>query len=228
MPEIHRYHLAPTTLIPNSPLPLLHYKHFFPPTTSPGPIFDLHERNSWTINWIYRYGPTQPSHYHSLTHESMTVLSGRATIRFGAADLSPDLDANTWGKAGVDFEAGGVEVRAEKGDVFIVPAGVAHKTYDAEPGAGFALLTPGRGKGVEAGDRRGAVEGVVLEGFTMMGAYPRGGVEWDFVEGERGRERRERSWGVGRPGRDPVLGEEKRGICGTWRGEGDGGREGKL
>ncbi|KAK7697297.1 hypothetical protein SLS64_013685 [Diaporthe eres] len=135
-------------------------------------IYDLYDSNGWEVNWIYRYGPTQPSHYHSRSHECMTVLTGKATIRFGAADTSDNLEESTRGQ---DREDGGVELAAEPGDVFIIPAGVAHKTYGASPATEFKLLTPGSGHGpVTAADWRKAVADVQLDGFTMMGSYPKG------------------------------------------------------
>lgn len=38
-------------------------------------------------------------------------------------------------------EAGGIEIEALAGNVFVIPTGVAHKTYDARPSQTFALLT---------------------------------------------------------------------------------------
>ena len=125
MVEIRKYHLQPTELIPNSPRPLLHYKNAIPP--KPGgahrdavSVYDTFTQNGWRVAWIFRYGQTQLSHYHSRAHECMAVLSGTATIRFGAADTSADLQENTYGDA---FEKSGVEVTAEAGDVFVIPAG---------------------------------------------------------------------------------------------------------
>lgn len=214
MVEIKEYHLPPTTLIPNSPNPLLHYKRVFPqsPSTShcnAAQVYNLFSKNTWSVQWIFRYGPTQPSHYHSHTHECMAVLSGTATIRFGVADTSPDMDLNTHGDA---HEDGGIELHAEPGDVFIVPAGVAHKTFDVRPNAEFKLLSPGTGHGIEGGRR--AVERIGLEGFTMMGAYPPGG-EWDFVVGG-GEFERARS--VLKPVLDPIFGDEEIGLVGRWEG----------
>lgn len=114
-------------------------------------------QNGWDVQWIFRYGQTQLSHYHSKAHECMAVLSGTARIRFGVADTLEDLDQNTYGSA---WENGGIEVAAEAGDVLIIPAGVAHKTYDTKPEAEFKLLTPGTGHGIEAEDPKEALAGI--------------------------------------------------------------------
>ena len=145
----------------------------------------------------------------------MAVLSGSATIRFGVADLleHEDQDIEEARK-----EPGGVLVHAEAGDVFVIPAGVAHKTHETVPRAEFALLTPGDGHGIEAEDRRGVLESIEFGGFTMMGAYPEEGSEWDFAVGERvDGGCAPKSWRVPVPRRDPVLGMAEEGICGLWK-----------
>lgn len=144
----------------------------------------------------------------------MTVLTGTATIRFGVADTDPDLDKNTWAGA---RENGGVEITARSGDVFVIPAGVAHKTYDTTPAAPFALLTPGRGRGIQALNVEEALSKVELTGFTMMGAYPENRGEWDFVIGEEDVGRFKAIWNVAKPKRDPVLGDALDGLVGLWK-----------
>lgn len=213
MAEVAKYHLPPTERVPNSPRPLLHYKKAITPGSA-GAAWDLFTNNGWRVSWVFRYGPTQPSHYHSEAHECMAVLSGAATIRFGVADTSDDLEENTSGPA---KEAGGVELRAEAGDVFVIPAGVAHKTFMTRPEAGFALLTPGKGREIPGPDPRGVLEGLVLEGFTMLGAYSGG--DWDFVKAGG---RFEKSWAVPKPELDPVFGVGEEGLCTTWPGTGRG------
>lgn len=172
----------------------------------------MFNKNGWKVSWIFRYGPTQQSHYHSKAHECMAVLSGTATIRFGAADTSEDLDENTHGSA---WESGGIELEAEAGDVFVIPAGVAHKTYNAKPDGEFALLTPGRAQGIEARDVKKVLADVVLSGYTMMGAYSGG--EWDFVKSGGDYEK---VWSVPKPKYDPVFGESGQGLGKEWRGSG--------
>lgn len=143
----------------------------------------------------------------------MAVLSGTATIRFGVADTSLDMNENTNGLA---REEGGVEIEARPGDVFILPAGTAHKTYNAKPDAEFALLTPGDGHDIASGDARVALEGIKLSGFTMLGAYPEEGGHWDFMKGGENVGEFEKVWSVNKPENDPVLGKLEDGICGLW------------
>ncbi|KAI4865860.1 hypothetical protein F4820DRAFT_457938 [Hypoxylon rubiginosum] len=217
MVEIKKYHLPPTHLIPNSPQPLLHYKGLLsePSKRRPEDIHDTLDGNGWETQCIFRYGPTQQSHYHSRIHEAMVVLSGAAVIRFGVADTDPDPDKSAWGGA---REEGGVEIAAAAGDVFVIPAGVAHKTHDATPSAAFSLLTPGEGRGIPAPDVREALAGVRLSGFTMMGAYPKGCGSWDFSVGGDDVGNFEASWNVPRPEKDPFLGDSPDGIVGQWTG----------
>ena len=222
MVEVKKYHLPPTALMPNSPQPLLHYPGFLSQeTTTKGKdsvaiqAHDLFAKNGWETQWVFRYGQTQTSHYHSGVHECMAVLTGNARIRFGVADTVDDMEENTHGSG---REEGGVEIDARAGDVFVVPAGVAHKTFDTTP-AEFALLTPGDGHHVMAkdGSVRDALKDVKLDGFTMVGAYPRGGGRWDFAVGGEDEGEYEKVWTVPKPGNDPVLGKAKEGLCGQWQ-----------
>lgn len=143
----------------------------------------------------------------------MAVLSGSATLRFGVADTAADMDENTYGSG---REEGGVEIEARAGDVFLIPAGVAHKTFDARPEAEFGLLTPGDGHSVAAEDVRGALDGVEISGFTMIGAYPVDRGSWDFQKGGEDVLDREKVWSVEIPECDPVLGKSQDGLLRYW------------
>lgn len=218
MVEVKKYHLPPTALIPNSPYPLLHYPGLLSSqlesSSNIAPqVHSLFAQNGWKTHWIFRYGHTQESHYHRHTHECMAVLSGTATIRFGVADTDPDLEASTHGNG---KEEGGIEVYAQAGDVFILPAGLAHKTHDTSPAAPFALLTPGNAKGVEADDPLEALEKIQLDGFTMLGAYPDGG-QWDYAIGGEDAGQYDQVWKVPKPQSDPVLGSDEMGLVGMWK-----------
>jgi len=215
MVEVRKYYLPPTALIPNSPRALIHYPGILSGESEcvPAKIYDLFLKNGWETQWIFRYGSTQDSHYHSGVHECMAVLSGSATIRFGVADTVPDLEESTHGKGKED---GGIELQAQAGDVFVLPAGTAHKTFDTSPSAEFKLLTPGDGHKVAAEDVRGALDTIQLSGFTMIGAYPRGGGFWDFAKGGESAGEYQKVWDVPKPENDPVLGKAEDGLCGLW------------
>lgn len=214
MIEVKSYQLPPTTLIPNSPQPLLHYSGAF--ASEEGrklAAYDSFLGNGWQVQWIFRYGQTQDSHYHSATHECMAVLSGTATIRFGVADTVNDLQESTYGSGKED---GGIEVEARAGDVFIIPAGVAHKTFNTQPSDEFKLLTPGNGHHISAENERKAMEDLELSGFTMIGAYPVGG-QWDFAKGGENKGEYEQVWKVAKPNNDPVFGKGEEGLVGRWQ-----------
>ncbi|KXT16115.1 hypothetical protein AC579_5097 [Pseudocercospora musae] len=214
MVQVKQYQLPPTKLVPNSPHPLLHYPGLLKKEAGydAAKIYDLVDSNGWKTQWIFRYGPTQQSHYHTEAHECMTVLTGEATIRFGVGDLSDDLEASTHGTARED---GGIEIHAEAGDVFILPAGTAHKTHHTTP-AEFALLTPGGATHIAGDDPTQVLRDIKLSGFTMMGCYPKGS-SWDFAIRAKDQKEFKKSWNVPKPDRDPVLGASSEGLCGTWK-----------
>lgn len=215
MANVKKYQLPPTRLIPNSPYPLLHYPGLLADNDNCNAVkvYDTFASNGWEMQWIFRYGQSQASHYHSQAHECMAVLTGSARIRFGVADTSSDLEASTHGSAKED---GGVEVDAHVGDVFVIPAGVSHKTLNTTPLGDFELLTPGDGHHIAAADARQALADIKLSGFAMMGAYPHGAV-WDFATGGEEGIAFERVWAVAKPGNDPVLGKDEDGLCGQWK-----------
>lgn len=94
-------------LIPNSPLPLLIYKHAV--NVAHGQpekaIEDLFASNGWGDMWrdgIYNY-----QHYHANVHEVLGVARGRGLVLFGGES--------------------GEAVELMPGDVAILPAGTGHK-----------------------------------------------------------------------------------------------------
>ena len=148
----------------------------------------------------------------------MTVLSGEgATIRFGVADTSEDEEEHTHGRG---HEDGAIWVEAKKGDVFILPAGVAHKTYDPKPSVRefkFLQCKDNEGRVIRDVDKaRKFFDDIqVEEFFMMMGSYPQGN-EWDFAVGGEHKGREQVVWTVPKPVKDPVLGTSKKGLCGLW------------
>ena len=226
MVEVTTYYLPPTRLIPNSPQPLIHYKNIIPEgQRRPDLIDERFASNDWNTQWIFRYGPTQVSHYHSAIHECMAVLTGTATVRFGVADTSPDVEKSTWGG---EFESGGVEIVAHAGDAFVIPAGVSHKTHNTTPAAPFSLLTPGYGRGIVAEDKKAALAQIELSGFTMIGAYPKNCGNWDFSVGGEDEKNLSSVWNVSKPDKDPLLGGLSEGLVGLWKDIPLSGRGGIL
>lgn len=228
--EVRTYNLPPTKLIPNSPHVLIHYPGLLKSLVkndsfSTTQIFDLFASNGWQSQWIARYGPNQNSHYHSGAHECMAVISGgRAQIRFGVADSAEDRAQDLGlGTAGKDLneegrEEGGVLLDAEVGDVFILPAGVAHKTHNPSPPTdGIQFHQPPDRKD-EVGSRK-FFGSIPIQGeFMMMGAYP-SGEEWDFAIGGEHEGRFRQVWDVAVPERDPVLGVSGDGLTVLWKKE---------
>lgn len=134
-------------IFPNSPLYVLIYKEALelPEKHASGEIKDLFKENNWKNSWkdgIYDY-----HHYHSITHEVLAVYSGTAIIQLG-------------GPAGV------VE-HISRGDVIIVPAGVAHKSISSDEdfkcvgaypgGSEFDIMKGDKGERPKADEKIAAV-----------------------------------------------------------------------
>jgi uncharacterized protein YjlB len=106
-------------LFPNNPkLPLVFYKGalILPADDPAGAIEELLEANGWGGTW--RNGIYDYHHYHSTAHEVLLVYGGSATVQFGGE--------------------GRVVQNLDRGDVVILPAGVAHK--NAESTGDFAVV----------------------------------------------------------------------------------------
>lgn len=85
-------------------------------------VKELLETNGWGDSWVD--GIYKEHHFHSTAHEVLVALAGSASVQFGGPN--------------------GITLNFEKGDVVIIPAGVAHCRIDS------------------------------ADGFTCMGAYPEG------------------------------------------------------
>lgn len=104
----------------------------------------------------------QTSHFHSTSHEVLGIASGKAKLCFGHEDNEKR-----------------VEAVVEKGDVIVVPAGVAHRLLED-------------------------IEG----GFEMVGCYPKS-LNWDMCYGKKGEESKVESIKkLGWFEKDPVYGKE--------------------
>ena len=104
--SVESYYLEDDGIFPNSSLPVLLYRKalklpdFFPALA----IKKLFESHHWTNSWkdgIFTY-----HHYHSVTHEALGFYKGKTTLQLGGDS--------------------GIRLVVKKGDVLIIPAGVAH------------------------------------------------------------------------------------------------------
>jgi uncharacterized protein YjlB len=107
-----KYYIGDNGLFPGNDLPVLYYKKAFsiPVFFGARKIRALLRKNDWTNSWkngIYTY-----HHYHSNTHEVLVVLRGNTTLLLGGEN--------------------GKQIALHKGDVIVIPAGVAHKNLGGE------------------------------------------------------------------------------------------------
>jgi uncharacterized protein YjlB len=108
-PEVIRHIEKDDGQFPNSSLFVLIYKKVFG-KCSASDFEKIFEANDWKNSW--RNGIYDYHHYHSITHEVLGVYEGMAKVQFGGPS--------------------GIIETIEKGDVVIIPAGVAHKCVEAE------------------------------------------------------------------------------------------------
>lgn len=101
-----QYFVKDDGVFPNNRLPVLHYPKILDlPKLFPGAfVKKLFQENNWGNNWkqgIYTY-----HHYHSITHEVLGVCDGETLLQLGGEK--------------------GITLLIQKGDVLVIPAGVAH------------------------------------------------------------------------------------------------------
>jgi uncharacterized protein YjlB len=114
--SIEQIKLYDDGIFPNSPLPALLYKGVLDiPLVFPAKhVKDLFESHGWSNTWDY--GIFTYHHYHSTTHEVLGIYKGETTLQLGGEN--------------------GAKVKIEKGDVLVIPAGVAHKNLGDENDVG--------------------------------------------------------------------------------------------
>ena len=141
--------------IPNNPyFPLLVYKNAVSINQD---LEKLLAENHWLGAW--KNGIFDYHHYHSNSHEVLVVISGQAQVQLGGEQ--------------------GELIKAETGDVIIIPAGVGHKRVEAN------------------------------SDFTVMGAYPEGkDYDTCYGKAEERPKKLENIKGVPRPKKDPVFGSD--------------------
>ena len=87
---------------PNSPLPLLLYRHVLP--ADPAAMEDAFAANTWSNSW--RNGIFRFHHFHSTAHEVLGIAAGQVQVAVGGPS--------------------GKIVALQAGDVVVIPAGVGH------------------------------------------------------------------------------------------------------
>jgi uncharacterized protein YjlB len=114
--QVHSHLLKDDGLFPNNEkLQLLIYKNAFnlpkDASNAASTIESVFSANNWGGGWrskIFTY-----HHYHSTAHEVLGVYQGNCKVQFGGPT--------------------GIEATVTKGDVVIIPAGVAHKCIESSP-----------------------------------------------------------------------------------------------
>ena len=111
-PEIIKKVVKDDGTFPNSDLPVLIYKAalILPEEHSAKIIEEIFKKNNWTNSW--RNGIYDYHHYHSVSHEVLGVYEGYTIVELGGAK--------------------GITQLIEKGDIIIIPAGVAHRNVGPE------------------------------------------------------------------------------------------------
>jgi uncharacterized protein YjlB len=134
LPFIKSFFLSDDGQFPNSAYPVLLYKEILDLNTlrPAAKIEALFAKNDWSNFW--RNGIFDYLHYHSITHEVMGMYSGKTTVLLGGTK--------------------GLELEFEKGDVLILPAGIAHRNLRPENKIKCVGAYPaGRGYDIQYGKR---------------------------------------------------------------------------
>jgi uncharacterized protein YjlB len=111
--QVEAHPLTAQGLFPNNPrLPALVYRGAFQLPAygdTAGTIERTFSRHGWSGGWrdgVYNY-----QHYHSTAHEVLGCYAGRASVQLGGPS--------------------GPVVELKRGDVLVLPAGVAHKSTES-------------------------------------------------------------------------------------------------
>jgi uncharacterized protein YjlB len=170
-PQVLAHLLADDGTFPNNArLPLLAYPGALRLSARDlaAAIEALLRTNGWGGSW--RNGVYSFHHYHSTAHEVLGVYAGRADVQLGGED--------------------GIVVAVSRGDVVIIPAGVAHKNLGAS------------------------------RDFRVVGAYPRGQhPDMNHGRAEERPRADENIAAVPLPAMDPIYGDLGP-LVERWRGGG--------
>ena len=107
-----KYFVSDDGIFPNSRLPILYYQDELDlPALFPArAVKKLFQKNNWTNNW--KQGIFTYHHYHSTTHEVLGICKGETLLLLGGEK--------------------GITLFVQKGDVMVIPAGVAHMNLGKE------------------------------------------------------------------------------------------------
>ena len=139
-PEIIKQVFEDDGTFPNSSLPVLIYKAalLLPAEHAATILENIFKKNNWSNSW--RNGIYDYHHYHSITHEVLGVYEGSTVVELGGAK--------------------GIVQLVQKGDIIIIPAGVAHRNTTPESNFKCVGAYPGGNdydiKKGEPGERPGA------------------------------------------------------------------------
>jgi uncharacterized protein YjlB len=117
----------------NEKLPVLLYKNAIPLSKddAAAEMEKLFKKNKWKNSW--RDGIYHFHHYHSTAHEALGVYAGRASVQVGGPL--------------------GETINLIKGDVLVIPAGVAHKSSgNSEDFKCVGAYPPGQNYDMNYGD----------------------------------------------------------------------------
>lgn len=157
--QIPAFGRIPNTSIQNKPLMIYHSAF---QTSASASTMEDHLSSVGVVTPQWRYTMFSQSHFHSTAHEVLCVARGKAKLCFGGEE-NPKR----------------VEPTVEKGDVMIVPAGVAHRLLEDVGGD-----------------------------FNMVGSYQTG-KSWDMCYGEEGEENKVKGIAsLGWFKEDPMYGDE--------------------
>ena len=123
--QIPAHGLTPNTSLQHKPL--LIYRSAFPPTSASASSIESHLSSVGVVTPQWRYTMYSTSHFHSTSHEVLGIAAGKAKLCFGHED-NPKR----------------VEEVLGRGDVIVVPAGVAHRLLEDLEG-GFTMVCLGAG-----------------------------------------------------------------------------------
>lgn len=157
--QLEQHLIKPDDEFPNNhELPVLHYRSAFSSDKNLGDMMEKTFRHhNWKNSW--RNGIYDYHHYHSTAHEVLGIYKGECKIQLGGPD--------------------GIILELTKGDVLVLPAGVAHKSICAS------------------------------DDFKCIGAYPKGqDYDMNYGKPEELERARKNISTLELPETDPVYGNE--------------------